>query len=69
MVIQIASHWGIPLSTTHVMSASIMGVGATRRLSAVKWTVVARMVWAWTFTLPATAALGYVLVRYLPFGS
>ncbi|MCY2992057.1 MAG: inorganic phosphate transporter [Planctomycetota bacterium] len=69
MVIQIASHWGIPLSTTHVMSASIMGVGATRRLSAVKWTVVARMVWAWTLTLPATAALGYVLIRYLPFGS
>ncbi len=61
VVIQIASHWGIPLSTTHVISSSIMGVGATRRLNAVKWSVVERMVWAWAFTLPATAFLGALL--------
>ena len=60
-VIQVASHWGIPLSTTHVISASIMGVGATRRLSAVKWGVVGRMVWAWVLTLPVTALIGYLL--------
>jgi inorganic phosphate transporter, PiT family len=64
-VIQVASHWGIPLSTTHVISASIMGVGATRQLNAVKWSVVGQMVWAWVLTLPATALLGYLLERLL----
>ncbi len=64
-VIQVASHMGIPLSTTHVISASIMGVGATRRLGAVKWTVVARMVWTWVLTIPATGLLGYVLQRFV----
>ena len=62
-VIQVASHWGIPLSTTHVISSSIMGVGATRRTSAVKWGVVGRMVWAWVLTIPATAFVGYLLDR------
>jgi PiT family inorganic phosphate transporter len=65
LVIQLASHWGIPLSTTHVISSSIMGVGATRRLSAVKWRLVERMVWAWAFTLPATAIVGNLLARCL----
>jgi PiT family inorganic phosphate transporter len=60
-VIQLASHWGIPLSTTHVISASIMGVGATKRFSAVKWTVVRRMLWVWVLTLPTTALLGALL--------
>jgi inorganic phosphate transporter, PiT family len=59
----LASHSGIPLSTTHVISASILGVGATRRLSAVKWRVVLRMLWAWGLTLPATALVGYLLER------
>ncbi|MFN8614913.1 MAG: inorganic phosphate transporter [Vampirovibrionales bacterium] len=53
-VIMLASHWGIPLSTTHVISSSIMGVGATKRLSAVKWGVVGNIVWAWVLTIPAT---------------
>jgi inorganic phosphate transporter, PiT family len=60
-VIQVASAMGVPLSTTHVISASIMGVGASRRLNAVKWRVVGRMVWAWVLTLPANALLGYGL--------
>ena len=60
-VIQVASHWGIPLLTMYVIPASILGVGATRRLSAVKWRVVGRMVWAWVMTLPATALIGYLL--------
>jgi PiT family inorganic phosphate transporter len=49
---------GVPVSTTHVISTSIMGVGATKRLSAVKWGVVERIVWAWVLTLPITALLG-----------
>jgi len=60
-IIHLASHWGMPLSTTHVISSSIMGAGATRRLSAVKWTLVERMVWAWIMTLPITAGIGYLL--------
>jgi PiT family inorganic phosphate transporter len=60
-VIQAASAFGVPLSTTHVISASIMGVGASRRFNAVKWSVVGRMAWAWVLTLPTTALLGYGL--------
>jgi PiT family inorganic phosphate transporter len=58
LIIGAASHVGIPLSTTHVISTSIMGVGATKRLSAVKWGVVSRIVWAWVLTLPVTGLLG-----------
>ena len=57
-VIYGASVLGVPVSTTHVISTSIMGVGATKRLSAVKWGVVERIVWAWVLTLPVTALLG-----------
>jgi PiT family inorganic phosphate transporter len=64
-VIQVATHWGIPLSTTHIISTSIMGVGATKRFSAVKWGIVERMVWAWVLTLPVTALLGYMILRAL----
>jgi len=64
-IIQLASHWGIPLSTTHVISTSIMGVGATKRLSAVKWGIVGRMVWAWILTLPIAALLAYGMERLL----
>ena len=62
-VIQLATHGGIPLSTTQVISSSIMGVGATKRLSAVKWSVVSQMAAAWLLTLPATALMGYGLHR------
>ncbi|HAF04268.1 MAG TPA: inorganic phosphate transporter [Spartobacteria bacterium] len=63
LIIQGASLYGIPLSTTHVISTSIMGVGAVKRFSGMKWTVVERIIWAWIFTLPATALLGYLLER------
>ncbi|MDQ6655735.1 MAG: inorganic phosphate transporter [Verrucomicrobiota bacterium] len=63
LIIQVASHWGIPLSTTHVISTSIMGVGSAKRFSGVNWGVVERIVWAWIFTLPATFLLSYALVR------
>jgi PiT family inorganic phosphate transporter len=64
-IIEAATHWGIPLSTTHVISGSIMGVGATKRLNAVKWGVAGRMIWAWVLTLPITAGLAYLFVRTL----
>jgi PiT family inorganic phosphate transporter len=63
LIIQIASYYGIPLSTTHVISTSIMGVGAVKRFTGIRWTVVERIVWAWVFTLPATALIGYMLER------
>jgi len=58
-VIEIASHFGIPVSTTHCISASIMGVGATRRLSAVRWGIAGNIVAAWILTFPICGALGY----------
>ncbi len=65
LVIHAASTLGMPVSTTHVISTSIMGVGATKRLNAVKWGIVHRIVWAWVLTLPATALLGWVTLRVL----
>jgi PiT family inorganic phosphate transporter len=61
-VIGLASLLGIPVSTTHNVSAAIMGVGCAKRFNAIKWTVVERMVWAWVLTIPATAAMGYGMV-------
>jgi len=63
MIIQAASYYGIPLSTTHVISTSIMGVGAVKRFSGMKWAVVERIVWTWLFTLPASGLIGYALAR------
>jgi len=60
MVILGASHFGLPVSTTHVITSSIMGVGASRRLSAVRWTLATKIVLAWVLTFPAcigTAAI------------
>jgi inorganic phosphate transporter, PiT family len=61
-VIGVATELGIPLSTTQVISTSIMGVGASKRFSAVKWMVAERMVWAWLLTIPATGTLAFGLV-------
>jgi len=63
VIIQAASYYGIPLSTTHVISTSIMGVGAVKRFSGMKWTVVERIIWTWLFTLPASGLIGYALAR------
>jgi PiT family inorganic phosphate transporter len=60
----LATHLGIPVSTTHTITGAIVGVGSTRRLSAVRWGVAGRIVWAWILTIPASAAvaaLTYVL--------
>jgi PiT family inorganic phosphate transporter len=51
---------GVPVSTTHIISTSIMGVGATKRLSAVRWGVARKIVWAWILTIPISALIGYV---------
>jgi PiT family inorganic phosphate transporter len=60
LIIAGASHWGIPVSTTQVISSSILGVGATRRLSAVRWGIVGNIIWAWVLTIPLTFHLcGY----------
>jgi inorganic phosphate transporter, PiT family len=63
VIIQAASYYGIPLSTTHVITTSIMGVGAVKRFSGIRWTVVERIIWAWVFTLPASGLIGYILER------
>jgi len=58
-VIEIATRFGIPISTTHAISGAILGVGATRRLSAVRWGIAGRIVTAWVLTIPGCFALGY----------
>jgi PiT family inorganic phosphate transporter len=57
LIIGSASHFGIPVSTTHVVSSAIMGVGATKRLSAVRWGVVGNILWAWVLTVPLSFLL------------
>jgi PiT family inorganic phosphate transporter len=61
-VIIVSSLFGFPVSTTHVVSSSIMGVGAAKRFNSVRWTVVERMVWSWILTLPISAFMAWVLV-------
>jgi inorganic phosphate transporter, PiT family len=53
-----ATHAGVPVSTTHVITGAISGVGAARRLTAVRWGVTLRIVWAWVFTIPGAALVG-----------
>jgi len=56
----LASHLGVPVSTTHTITGAIVGVGATRRFSAVRWGVAGRIVWAWVLTIPMAAMIGAV---------
>ena len=56
----LASIWGIPVSTTHTITGSIIGVGATQRFSAVRWGVAERIVYAWILTIPMAAAIGAI---------
>jgi PiT family inorganic phosphate transporter len=56
----IASAFGIPVSTTHTITGAIMGVGATKRFSAVRWGVAGSIVWAWTLTIPASAIIAAI---------
>jgi PiT family inorganic phosphate transporter len=64
----LATHLGIPVSTTHVITGAISGVGSARRLSAVRWGVTITIVWAWIFTIPGAAIIGatiYSLIRLI----
>jgi PiT family inorganic phosphate transporter len=54
-----ASHLGLPVSTTHVISGAIMGVGSSQRVSAVRWGITARIAWAWVLTIPFTSAVAW----------
>jgi PiT family inorganic phosphate transporter len=65
IAVAIATHFGIPVSTTHAITGSIVGVGSTRRLSAVRWGVASRIVWAWVLTIPAAAALAAAMFHAL----
>ena len=55
-----ATFGGIPVSTTHTITGAIVGVGATRRLSAVRWGVAGQVVWAWILTIPLTALIAAI---------
>ena len=68
MTLFIATFFGIPVSTTHTITGAIMGVGARKGLSAVKWGITAKIFWAWIFTIPVSAAIGgsmYFVFRFL----
>ncbi len=64
-----ATHFGIPVSTTHTITGSIIGVGATNKVSGIKWGVAGRIIWAWIFTIPASglisAACFYVIQKII----
>jgi len=57
----LATHLGVPVSTTHAITGAIVGVGSTRRLSAVRWGVAGQIVWAWVLTIPAAAGIGALM--------
>jgi len=64
--IYLATHLGVPVSTTHVITGAVAGVGAAKRVASVKWQVTIRIVWAWILTIPAAAlcaALSYKVIR------
>ena len=68
LAITVASAYGIPVSTTHTITGSIIGVGATNRFSAVRWGIARRIVWAWVVTIPAAgtmAAIAYYLLTHI----
>jgi PiT family inorganic phosphate transporter len=64
-ILVIAAKLGMPVSTTHSISTSIMGVGYAKNPNGVKWTVIERIIWAWILTIPAAATVAYLLVRLI----
>ena len=64
-IIIASSHFGLPVSTTHVVSSAILGVGATKRLSAVRWGIAGKIVLAWVLTLPACISMAWGIQRIL----
>jgi PiT family inorganic phosphate transporter len=60
ITLYVSEHFGIPVSTTHTITGSIIGVGATKRLSAVRWGVTINLLWAWILTIPVSAAMAAI---------
>jgi PiT family inorganic phosphate transporter len=60
-----ATHLGIPVSTTHTITGAIVGVGSTHRISAVRWGVAGKIVWAWILTIPASALVAAAVFRII----
>jgi len=67
LVIETATAFGMPVSTTHVISTAIMGVGSSKRLSAVRWSLARNIVWAWVLTIPLTMLLGGLITSIFAF--
>jgi PiT family inorganic phosphate transporter len=65
VTIIVSSHFGLPVSTTHVVTTAIMGVGATKRLSAVRWGLARKIILAWIFTLPLCFGAGWLIMEAL----
>ena len=65
LALLIATQTGVPVSTTHAITGAIVGVGATRRLSAVRWGVAGQIVWAWVLTIPAAFTIAAVTYKVL----
>ena len=61
----LSTYMGIPVSTTHVITGAISGVGATNRLTAVRWGVTLRIVWAWLFTIPVSGMIGFLIYELI----
>jgi PiT family inorganic phosphate transporter len=67
ITLYIAEHLGIPVSTTHTITGSIIGVGATKRLSAVRWGVTINLLWAWILTIPVSAGMAALMYHIIIF--
>jgi PiT family inorganic phosphate transporter len=65
ITLYMTEHFGIPVSTTHTITGSIIGVGATKRLSAVRWGVTINLLWAWILTIPVSALLAAIVYYIL----
>ncbi|MGE5358562.1 MAG: anion permease [Bacteroidales bacterium] len=65
IAVGLATHFGIPVSTTHAITGSIVGVGSTKRLSAVRWGVASQIIWAWVLTIPAAAGIAALTFHLL----
>jgi PiT family inorganic phosphate transporter len=64
-ILAVAGIYGMPISTTHCITTSIMGVGCARRFSALNYTLVERILWTWVFTIPATGIIAYQLMKLM----
>jgi PiT family inorganic phosphate transporter len=72
ITIFLATHIGVPISTTHTITGAIVGVGAARRVSAVRWNIATSIVWAWLITMPMAGLVGagfYWLARFADVGA